>query len=300
MTLLRDVVLQRARNVFKASVLRKAARKRLRGVTGLPSRATAYTANCELCGASAVPHSLLGPVGPTACDRTASTAYRLVQCHRCDVVYLAPAPSAADLKSLYEETVQFDDARFDSGADRITRSYERRIRHLRLLDDEPRRVLEVGAGLAWICRVAKRRSPRSTTVAQDVSAECALRCPWVDDYVVGTIDDLASDRQFDLVSLTHVLEHVPHPRTFLKMVARRVSAGGSVYITAPHRPPFWKRRDGLGPWLQYEYLHVPAHVAYLSKRWLREAAEAAGLRLVHWDRSHDGYQVFEAVLRRPD
>jgi hypothetical protein len=33
------------------------------------------------------------------------------------------------------------------------------------------------------------------TVAQDVSAECSLECPWVDEYVVG---DLSHEKISDL------------------------------------------------------------------------------------------------------
>jgi ubiquinone/menaquinone biosynthesis C-methylase UbiE len=224
--------------------------------------------------------------------------YRLVRCHSCDVVYLDPPPSETELKQLYEGGVQFDDARFENDADRITEFYARRMRHLRLLGCANDSVLEVGAGLAWICRAAKKRSPATLTVAQDVSAECSKRCPWVDDYVVGTIDALSRDRRFGLVSMTHVLEHVPQPRAFLSKVAAYVSSGGSVYVTAPFRPPFWKPQHGHLPWLRYEYLHVPAHISYLSKRWMKQAAMDAGLTLIHWDHSHDGYQVFEAVLKK--
>lgn len=122
--------------------------------------------------------------------------------------------------------------------------------------------------------------------------------PWVDDYFVGAIGDLSQHRRFELVSLTHVLEHVPQPRAFLAKLAAYVSPGGHIYVTAPFRPAFWRPRHGHRPWLRYEYLHVPAHVSYLSKRWLQQMAEEAGLGLVHWDQSHDGYQVFEAVLRK--
>lgn len=118
----------------------------------------------------------------------------------------------------------------------------------------------------WICRVAKQRNPKTLTVAQDVSAECVDQCPWVDDYFVGAIGDLSQHRRFELVSLTHVLEHVPQPRAFLAKLAAYVSPGGHIYVTAPFRPAFWRPRHGHRPWLRYEYLHVPAHVSYLSKR----------------------------------
>src|SRR6187549_1288965 len=44
-------------------------------------------------------------------------------------------------------------------------------------------ILEVGAGLAWMCRAAKARNAACVTVAQDVSPEAATRCAWVDRYL---------------------------------------------------------------------------------------------------------------------
>jgi SAM-dependent methyltransferase len=300
MGFLKDVVVHRARNALRASLLRSAAvwEQTVKGSVDDARVEHEFTANCEICGAYAAPHTLIGPVEPTSGVRPPTgVEYRLVRCEGCDVVYLDPPPSEAELKLLYEGSVQFDGARYQTDADRITATYARRIRHHRLLDSANDSVLEVGAGLAWICRVAKNRNPATLTVAQDVSAECAKRCPWVDDYVVGPLEALSPDRQFGLVSMTHVLEHVPHPRAFLSKVAAYVASGGSIYVTAPFRPPFWKPQHGHLPWLRYEYLHVPAHISYLSERWMRQAAKDAGLTLIHWDHSHDGHQVFETVLK---
>ena len=296
----RDVVVPRARNALRASRLRSAAaRKHAVDRSSDSTVEQEFTSSCEICGARAAPHTLIGPVEPTSgVSPPAGVEYRLVRCHSCDVVYLDPPPTEAELKQLYEGGVQFDDARFENDADRITEFYARRMRHLRLLDSANDSVLEVGAGLAWICRAAKNRNPNTLTVAQDVSAECAKRCPWVDEYVVGALDALSHDRRFGLVSMTHVLEHVPNPQGFLSSVAAYVASGGSIYVTAPFRPPFWKPQHGHLPWLRYEYLHVPAHISYLSERWMRQAATDAGLTLTHWDHSHDGYQVFEAVLKK--
>jgi hypothetical protein len=136
------------------------------------------------------------------------------------------------------------------------------------------------------------------TVAQDLSDECATQCPWVDDYIVGPIERVPDGPQFKLASLTHVIEHLADPGAMLTSLGGRMVRGGHVYITAPFRPPLWKSRHGIAPWLSYSYLHVPAHISYLSERWLRQFANNGQFDLVHWDASHDGHQVFEALLRK--
>lgn len=143
--------------------------------------------------------------------------------------------------------------------------------------------------------------PRTQSVAQDVSRECETRCAWVDDYVVGTVDSLPPQASFALASMTHVIEHLVDPAGMLNAVSARLRPGGRLYVTAPYRPPLWKPGQRPEAWLAYSYLHVPAHIGYLSRRWFERYCERHGdLELLHWDDTHDGHQAFEAVLgKRP-
>lgn len=295
------VLLQRPRNRVRAWLLRRAARRSFAArAIATPAASERPVAACRLCAASSRGQHVLGAAPLTGAAHLQDRRYRLILCTGCDVVYLDPLPTPADLKALYEDASQFTSAEYADAASvrRTVNSYARRIDWLRLLPGAGEGCLEVGAGLAWVSRVCKARNPAVRTVAQDVSAECARVCPWVDDYFVGRMDDLPRNTPFRLISLTHVIEHLPEPARMLDAVASRLCRGGHVYITAPFRPPLWRREEGLAPWLAYGYLHVPAHISYLSRRWLMRAAAQSGLELMHWDDSHDGHQVFEAVLRK--
>ena len=99
-------------------------------------------------------------------------------------------------------------------------------------------------------------------VAQDVTAEVADKCPWVDRYVVDSTDAPAIDSSgpYDVVSITHVIEHLTDPVGTLRRL--QPVTRGMVFITAPHRPPRW---DGtIESWRTYSYNHVPAHLQYVS------------------------------------
>jgi SAM-dependent methyltransferase len=256
--------------------------------------------DCRFCGTAAVRHRVIGHVPLTHPGPFEHSDYRLLHCPVCDVIYLDPQPNDEDLRTLYQGSVQFSDKTYsdDAAALRVLDSYARRIERLQLVPAAGQSMLEVGAGLAWVSRACKLRCPTLHTVAQDVSSECAALCPWVDEYVVGSIQSVPHQPRFALASMTHVIEHLTDPAAMLAELAPRVLPGGHVYITAPHRPPLWKPRDGLRPWLRYSYLHVPAHIAYLSENWMRRAAAKSGFELAHWDDTHDGHQVFEALLRK--
>ena len=261
----------------------------------------AVTLDCRLCGRAGAAHRVIGHVSPTQEGAFHSRDQRLIQCAVCEAIYLDPFPTLQDMHVLYEESVQFTDACYSDAdhAAQILGNYRSRLQRLRLFPQPGERLLEVGAGLAWVAQVCKQHDPGIVTVAQDVSGECAGTCPWVDDYRVGTVESLPAEPRFRLISMTHVIEHLLDPGAMLAQLTARLLPGGYLYVSAPFRPPLWRVRDGIRPWLSYSYLHVPAHVSYLSRPWFEQACRTSRLRLLRWDPSHDGHQAFEVLLQKP-
>lgn len=296
--------MQKARNRIRAGRLRAAwqAREADHPPAGQAERVESSITPCRYCDDDGTRQRMLGGVPVTSSQALRRSDYRLVRCAACEVIYLDPEPSAEDLRSLYIGSSQVADVRDLANAQsmRTAKTYERRLRNLDLLPRAGESVLEIGAGPAWICRAVKKRRAGVTTIAQDISDECAAHCPWVDQYIVGELSRLRPERSVRLAALTHVIEHLPRPREFLQELAAYLAPGGKVYITAPHRPAGWTAEHGFAAWLDYSYLHVPAHISYLSEKWMRDAARGAGFEVVRWDTSVDGYQVFEAVLERGD
>jgi hypothetical protein len=70
-------------------------------------------------------------------------------------------------------------------------------------------------------------------VAWDVNKYCYdISCSPTVDGVVG-ISSLEALGKFDYVQLAHVLEHVPEPRSALKLVTDHMTPGGFVYVELP-------------------------------------------------------------------
>jgi len=264
----------------------------------LDTLARALRIGCPICHRWRARGQRLGEVGVTHHAAFQTLAYGLVHCPRCDVVRLDPLPSAADLSTLYEQSEQFTDAHYTDAENvaRMLEYYGGCLDNHRMLPAPGEASLEVGAGYAWVSRACKLRSAQVRTVAQDVTSECATRCEWVDDYRVGPIDVVPPDLRFKLISMTHVIEHLVDPQAMLRTLARRLAPGGRIFVTAPYRPTGWRVEDGIAPWRDYSYLHVPAHVSYLSRTWFEQTAALCGLDLLHWDPAHDDGRAFEVVL----
>jgi SAM-dependent methyltransferase len=255
---------------------------------------------CRMCGREDARQ--LGAVDPTHPARFHVDTFYLQYCARCDVVYLDPLPTEGDLHALYEDSDQFTDPHYTDPeqVEKYLDYYGTALRNLALLPEGRGRVLEVGAGLAWVSRAAKALSTDVETVAQDVSAECADHCPWVDSYFVGTVEALPDGDPFQLASMTHVIEHLVDPEKMVGRIAEHLAPGGRLFVTAPYRPTGWRPEQGLAPWRDYSYLHVPAHVSYLSRNWFEQIAPKHRMSVAHWDARHEDGQAFELVLAKDE
>jgi 2-polyprenyl-3-methyl-5-hydroxy-6-metoxy-1,4-benzoquinol methylase len=247
----------------------------------------------------------IGELSCTVSQRLTRATFDLTYCDCKALVYLDPAPSSADLRALYEESEQFSDELYTaperaSAVVEYMRSCFGRIRD-RQQAKGPARILEVGAGLAWMCRAAKSLDPLNVTIGQDVSSEAARACAWVDSYHVAEVSDpaIAGHGAYDLISLTHVIEHLVDPAAVLRQCVDLLSPRGVIFITAPHRPVGWIAGSvDIGPWRDYSYTHVPAHVQYFSRQSMERLAASVGAKVAYWSDRHEDGQAFEAWLER--
>ncbi len=251
------------------------------------------------------------------CDLTGNcgnidSTFRLVGCARCDLFYLDPLPTQDELARIYVGNQQFlnDPHYVGIGQYAAYQHYLRCIERImtRLGPREAPRLLEVGAGLAAMSRAAKAHAKDFHTVAQDITPEAELFArPWVDlylvDYMAALRERLIQEGPFDIISLTHVVEHLTEPIDVLAMCADMLADDGVLFITAPHRPPGFTPGSVLGEehrtqWREWSYNHTPAHVQYFGKQSMERLAARLGLRVAFWSAEDEEGQAFEAWLMR--
>ncbi|MHC5020686.1 MAG: class I SAM-dependent methyltransferase [Planctomycetota bacterium] len=98
--------------------------------------------------------------------------------------------------------------------------------------------------------------------------------------------------QYDVVTLNHVLEHIPDPMAALREIRRLLAPGGCAVIAVPNRAGVWAK--WLGP--DWVALDLPRHLYHFSPASLRRAAERTGFT-VRWIR-HEGTQGPWEVWKR--
>jgi SAM-dependent methyltransferase len=264
---------------------------------------------CPLCpGINGRAKQLLGSLECTTLHvrHLGPPKYQLVLCPNCELIYLSPLPPKEVFDGLYVKNVQFGEAARSGIHSWIARTYcwLRLKALLRRMGagKKPIRVLEIGSGLSWMCRAAKFINARSVTVAQDVSSEAVEICKWVDHYIVGEITSKLTEMKeyapYQIISLTHVIEHLPDPIETLRKCSMLLDEKGIIFITAPYRPKGWNDSSPFTLWEKWSYTYVPAHLQYFNEKSMRRCAEESGLDLVFFDASAHQGQALEAWLSR--
>jgi SAM-dependent methyltransferase len=100
-------------------------------------------------------------------------------------------------------------------------------------------------------------------------------------------DDAKLPRRYQLVTMTHVLEHLDKPVQGLKFIARHLAPGGTAIVEVPNWDDparlFWRTR--------YRPLEIGDHVSFFERGTLAVLAERAGLRVHRWWSAPQGATV---------
>jgi SAM-dependent methyltransferase len=156
------------------------------------------------------------------------------------------------------------------------------------------RWLDVGCGggamLHRVCALEPAFQPRG--IERDAGAVARARSLGFDVQRADFPESGLPGGAFDVITLNHVLEHIPDPMAALQEIRRLLAPGGCAMIAVPNRAGLWARLLGH----RWVALDLPRHLYHFSPATLRRAASAAGLR-VRWIR-HEGTQGPWEVWKR--
>jgi SAM-dependent methyltransferase len=178
----------------------------------------------------------------TLADRlhhTSDDLFRLVECRGCGLLRLDPRPDHATLSKYYPDRywVSGQTRRGLAGVYRrlVLRDHLRFVRKtIKRTGLKRARVLDVGCGAGDLLAGLRARNHRG--VGLDISAP-ALRSA-AELGVPGARADYKSppfaDGSFDVVTMFHLLEHVPEPEAALQAAWKALVAGGCLVVQVPN------------------------------------------------------------------
>ncbi len=146
-----------------------------------------------------------------------------------------------------------------------------------------KRLLDIGCGNGYFLREALNCGWNAFGIDFDVKAiqvgkSMGLPC---DLWNASNFD--ANDKYFDVITLSHVIEHIYHPRDFINKVSRMLSDNGILYIDTPNiNSKFSKRFQN-----HWRGLESPRHLVIFSVSSIVSLLTEAGLSNIKFIKRYD-------------
>ena len=190
------------------------------------------------------------------------------QCNDCGMIQSCEVPAQETLESLYTDhydiynkrpdSEQFVTGRYRSLAQAIVSSVAPLI---------PKRVLEVGCGNGAALQAVSALWSEAKCVGMEpvTSAVNAAQAHGINAYqgmIGGTIPEVISKHQYDVIYTIHVIEHTGNPIRYLEGLKAMLAPGGRLIVTTPNsRQPNLEimRTD-------HHYSMLPYHLNVIARK----------------------------------
>lgn len=241
--------------------------------------------------------------------------WTLKACGDCAAVYLDPRPAAASLHKAYTAYYTHGAATDEAAPGLMSRLFRRAANGYRTywlgLERSPRsrfggavlallpwiphflraetrhlgrpeagrdRLLDVGCGSGAFLLRAAELGWRAKGIDVDPNATGFARSQGC-DAVTGELAELINtSERFDVVTSSHVIEHVADPRRHLSECRELLEPGGILWLETPNSASYGHCRFGA----DWRDLDVPRHLVLFDRDNLRATLEAAGFRDVNF------------------
>ena len=228
------------------------------------------TVSCSLCGAGAS----LRYSGCEDLEYFLDASFDLYRCDECGLVFMHPLPTRAELPHLYPSNYHnFDPPKNPISRFLLHRYYEHQCAIARKHMPEDGSLLEIGCASGDILERMQHHG-YDDVQGIELSLEACERA-WGRGLKVfhGTLDEFETDQRFDMVFMSHVIEHVLDPVATVTKIASLLKPGGVLYLETPNvgslDARLWKRSWGL--------IHYPRHLYLFDRSTARRLLERGGL-----------------------
>lgn len=207
----------------------------------------------------------------------------IIRCKDCGVLFRSPRPTQKAIQKSYDSDVTFSS--WEAEREHRDRTWRRRLKLLQRFHEGTGRLLDVGCGDGHWMEVASEAGFQCE--GSDFSSAAVERATRKGFRVhLGQFDEipLGIDK-FDVITLWHVLEHVPKPGDILKSLRKLLAPSGILVIAVPNEEnKLFRHRSGLGnknPLGELQFGHE-IHLTHFQPSTLRKALSIAGFETKHF------------------
>lgn len=191
----------------------------------------ALSSPCPLCGGMS--HDVIARTGRDGDLLTTA------MCIACGHVFTSPVPTEAELSAYYAEKYREDYKRVAQPKPKhVLRAGKRALERLEILSrhkQPPARLLDVGAGGGEFVYLAAKAGYAAQGIEPNRGYAAHARDALGADVVAATFQDArVADGDCDVVTIHHVLEHLPDPMAALAQIRSWLAPGGVLMLEVPN------------------------------------------------------------------
>jgi SAM-dependent methyltransferase len=225
--------------------------------------------------------------------------FDVLECRVCGAVFLSPVPTPIELQHAYcQEYYGRGQRKFQPLLQRLLDGLRKgRMRLIRRIVSPPARILDVGCGDGQFIAALRQVgfNAYGLELPGHAAERAAQRCGTAVITAGSFRSGLFSASAFDMVTLWHVLEHLPEPQVSLAVLREIVKPGGYALLALPNIDSL-QSQIFQGNWL---HLDPPRHLCLLPRRCLHLAMAREGFRLVYessWSLEQNPYGIQQSLL----
>lgn len=195
-----------------------------------------------------------------------------IKCGNCNLIYLEDY--SKDRSYIYNDDYYVFAKSEEKSEPLIAESKKETFRHLlglllKYTDPKGKKLLDLGTAKGYLLDVAAEMGfdCYGLDICKYTSEKAAERFPA--KIFTGTVEEAGyGDSQFDVITVTDLIEHIRDPVSFFGEVNRIIKPGGLLLFTVPNTDSFTRKILGKN-WFNYKY----EHVTYWNKRAVKFVAE---------------------------
>ncbi len=220
--------------------------------------------------------------------------FSYIRCEDCTLVYQSPRPQYDDkfVTTAYEVYVTeekndfFDDKGLLPGGERLMIKSAKMLKEIEEFVPQKGRILDIGSHIGLFCHTANKRGWKATGVDISGSMVAIAKKRFDVDARQGDWTQMKFEHKFDAICCDHVLEHIPNPAAWLKLMRETITPKGVICISVPNVDSIENRLKhrlkvmGLKKMSEWEAWRTPDHLYEPNEASFLKMVERVGLKVL--------------------
>lgn len=200
--------------------------------------------------------------------------YNLEYCDNCSLILTSPIPSSDELTNIYNNKYAYD-VHLLVEKEKIFRA-KKTARYINTLKGI-KTVLEIGSMYGFLLKLLEDFQLICTGIELDKKAAeycISNNLSIINSSLESFLEN--NNKTYDLVVMSHVLEHIINPEKQLQSLRELINNKGMIIIIVPNSSSLTAKIFGK----YWGYWQVPIHITHFNKKSLKYILQASGFKVI--------------------